>query len=42
MLLTSSSADEDAQESDAIAGSYFSHHLVSGLRGSADRAATAG
>ena len=39
MLLTSSSADEDAQESDALAGSYFSHHLVSGLRGSADRSA---
>jgi hypothetical protein len=37
VLLTSSSADEDSQESDAIAGSYFSHHLVSGLRGSADR-----
>ena len=34
---SSSSADEDAQESDAIGGSYFSHHLVSGLRGSADR-----
>jgi hypothetical protein len=39
VLLTSSSADEDAQESDALAGSYFSHHLVSGLRGSADRSA---
>jgi Caspase domain len=37
VLLTSSSADEDSQESDAIAGSYFSHHLMSGLRGSADR-----
>jgi hypothetical protein len=34
---SSSSADEDAQESDALGGSYFSHHLVSGLRGSADR-----
>jgi hypothetical protein len=37
VLLSSSSADEDAQESDGLAGSYFSHHLVSGLRGSADR-----
>ncbi len=37
VLLTSSSADEDSQESDALAGSYFSHHLASGLRGSADR-----
>jgi uncharacterized caspase-like protein len=37
VLLTSSSADEDSQESDSIAGSYFSHHLASGLRGSADR-----
>ncbi len=37
VLLTSSSADEDSQESDALAGSYFSHHLTSGLRGGADR-----
>jgi hypothetical protein len=37
VLLTSSAADEDSQESDALAGSYFSHHLASGLRGSADR-----
>lgn len=37
VLLSSSSADEDAQESDEIRGSYFSHHLVSGLRGDADR-----
>ncbi len=37
VLLTSSSADEDSQESDAIGGSYFSHHLISGLRGGADR-----
>jgi hypothetical protein len=37
VLLSSSSADEDAQESDGLAGSYFSHHLVSGLRGGADR-----
>ena len=37
VLLSSSSADEDAQESDEIGGSYFSHYLVSGLRGDADR-----
>jgi hypothetical protein len=37
VLLTSASADEDAQESDQIGGSYFSHYLVSGLRGDADR-----
>jgi hypothetical protein len=37
VMWSSSSADEDAQESDALGGSYFSHHLVSGLRGSADR-----
>jgi hypothetical protein len=37
VLLFSSSADEDAQESDEIGGSYFSHYLVSGLRGDADR-----
>jgi hypothetical protein len=35
--LTSASGDEDAQESDDIGGSYFSHYLVSGLRGDADR-----
>ena len=29
VILTSSSADEDSQESDAIGGSYFSHHLAS-------------
>lgn len=37
VLLTSSSFDEDAQESDHIGGSYFSHHFVSGLQGAADR-----
>ena len=37
VILTSSSADEDSQESDAIGGSYFSHHLASGLMGDADR-----
>ena len=34
-FLTSSSADEAAQESDAIGASFFSHYLVSGLRGAA-------
>jgi hypothetical protein len=37
VLLTSSAADEDSQESDLIGGSYFSHHLASGLLGDADR-----
>ena len=35
-FLTSSSADEAAQESDAIRASFFTHYLVSGLRGAAD------
>jgi Caspase domain len=34
--LTSSAADERAQESDRIAASYFTYYLVSGLRGAAD------
>lgn len=34
--MTSSSEDEAAQESDAIGASFFSHYLVSGLRGAAD------
>lgn len=34
--LTSSSADEAAQESDRIGGSFFTHYLVTGLRGAAD------
>jgi hypothetical protein len=37
VFLTSSSADEDAQESDDIRGSYFSHHLENALRGVADQ-----
>jgi hypothetical protein len=37
VILTSSAADEDSQESDEIGGSYFSHHLASGLLGDADR-----
>lgn len=35
-LLTSSAADENALESKEIGGSFFTHHLVSGLRGAAD------
>jgi hypothetical protein len=35
-FLTSSSADEAAQESDAIGASFFTHYLVSGMRGAAD------
>jgi hypothetical protein len=34
--LTSSSATESAQESDRIGASFFTHYLVSGLRGAAD------
>ncbi|WNG43069.1 caspase family protein [Archangium minus] len=35
-ILTSSSEDEASQESDRLGGSYFTHHLLSGLRGAAD------
>jgi uncharacterized caspase-like protein len=35
-ILTSSSRGEVSQESDRIGGSYFTHFLVSGLRGAAD------
>ena len=35
-FLTSSAATEVAQESDRIRASYFTHYLVSGLRGAAD------
>ena len=34
--LTSSAADEASQESDRLGGSFFTHALVSGLRGAAD------
>jgi hypothetical protein len=34
--LTSSSENEGAQESDSLGGSFFTHYLVSGLRGGAD------
>jgi len=37
VFLTSSSLDEDAQESDHLASSYFSHHFIGGLQGAADR-----
>jgi hypothetical protein len=35
-VMASSSASELSQESDALHGSYFSHHLMVGLRGAAD------
>jgi hypothetical protein len=35
-FLTSSAANESAQESDRIAASFFTHYLLSGLRGAAD------
>lgn len=35
-FLTSSSEDEASQESDRLRGSFFTHALVSGLRGAAD------
>jgi hypothetical protein len=36
-FLASSSADEDAQESDRISASFFTYFFVAGLRGAADR-----
>jgi hypothetical protein len=36
-VLTSSSADEVSQESEHIKGSFFTHALISGLRGAADQ-----
>lgn len=36
VVWTSSSANEDSQESDELRGSFFTHHLVSGLLGAAD------
>ena len=35
-FLTSSSEDEVAQESDTLGGSFFTHYLVTGMRGVAD------
>jgi len=37
VLLASSSGVEDAHEAEALQGSFFTHHLVAGLRGAADR-----
>jgi len=37
VIITSSTGDENSQESDEIGGSYFTHYLVSGLYGAADR-----
>jgi hypothetical protein len=36
-VMASSSASELSQESDALGGSYFTHHLMVGLRGAGDR-----
>ncbi len=36
VLIASSSADEESQESDDINGSFFTHYLASGLLGDAD------
>lgn len=35
-FLASASEDEDAQESDALGASFFTHYVVNGLRGAAD------
>jgi hypothetical protein len=35
-FLTASSADESAQESDRVGAAFFTHYLLSGLRGAAD------
>lgn len=36
-LLAASSGLEDAHEAEALQGSFFTHHLVAGLRGAADQ-----
>lgn len=36
IVLTASTLTEDAQESDQLSGSFFTHYLLSGLRGAAD------
>lgn len=41
VLITSSSEDEASQESEDLRGSFFTHYLVSGLRGAADRSGDA-
>ncbi len=35
-ILSSATAQESAQESDALQGSFFTHHLIAALRGTAD------
>ncbi|MDA3899584.1 MAG: caspase family protein [Spirochaetes bacterium] len=35
-FMTSSSADEASQESDSIRGSFFTHYVLTGMRGAAD------
>lgn len=35
-IITSSSDSEDSQESDLLGGSFFTHHLVTALRGAGD------
>lgn len=37
VIIASSSANEASQESDEIQGSFFTHHLTTGLRGDADQ-----
>ena len=36
-VIASASSSESAQESEPVQGSYFTHHLLSGLQGAADR-----
>ncbi|MCP4500500.1 MAG: caspase family protein [Deltaproteobacteria bacterium] len=36
VIIASSSSDEVSQESDEVQGSFFTHYLVSGMRGDAD------
>lgn len=39
VLLASSTGQEASHETDALRGSFFTHHLVAGLRGAADQSA---
>ncbi|WP_257456466.1 caspase family protein [Archangium lipolyticum] len=39
VLLASSTGQEASHETDALRGSFFTHHLVAGLRGAADQGA---
>ena len=41
VIITSSTEDEASQESEDLRGSFFTHYLVSGLRGAADRSGDA-